>query len=126
MKITDSNALKLIEEANSNELDIRIENLDEIARDMYCDDPDISDLEVLKNEIDYLVDNFNEDGHCLHDDLHEARAFIRNTKNGKVFELTGCDLALSLKRNKARYNDAVEIVDEYKRIKKLQGELRKV
>ena len=117
MEIKDKEVLKLLNRVNCYDLRNGIELFPEEERDGK------SDMEIFLEELDYLLELFEEDS-TLRDDLIEARDFIKKTKNGKVILLNG-DLSpvytpsgfdLVLKRSR-------DIVNEYNRVMKLAKEL---
>lgn len=114
MKLTDKAAIKLMRRANCSELKESINTYpeDEIGNK--------SELEIVRDEIEYIVEMYEEGGTRLSEDLREAREILRDTNNGKFNRLTrDFDLYYSewdIKRSR-------NTVNEYKRLKRLLKEV---
>lgn len=114
MKIKDKAALAIIKRARSGDLKDHIESYPEDERDGK------TDLEIVRDEIDYLVYMYEEGGTIFSNDLDEAREILRETCNGKYNKITD-DFNLKytdwdIKRSRATVN-------EYKRLKRLLKEI---
>lgn len=110
MKITDKNVLKIIKKVRSWELEQRIEDYPQDEVDGR------SDMEMLKNELDWLIDNFEDEGCIIHEALVEAKRIIYETRNGCI--------PLNPYTLKPKYKDydikqAHDDVNEYNRLKRL-------
>ena len=81
MRLTDKEALKEIKMARSGELEMAIDEYPDDERDGR------SDMQMLADELSYILSCYTEDGHVLSDDLNRAREILRETKNGKVIPL---------------------------------------
>ena len=81
MKITDQNVKKWLKAIACEELYEMVDNYPDDERE------DRSDVQFFADELSYCISNYNEDGHCWHDDLEESRRILRETKNGKVIPL---------------------------------------
>ena len=112
MTFTDKEAVKELNRARSFELHCRIEDYPEYEREGR------SDFQILADELSWLLDNFNEDGHCLHDDLEDAREILRETKNGKVIPLWKDSLKPMY--SSSRIKGCRDIVNEYNRLVSLR------
>lgn len=78
MKITDKKALKIVNSIKCYECKESIESYPEDERDGK------TDLEIIKDEIDYFVYMFEEVEGSFKGDLDEAKEIRRRTKNYKV------------------------------------------
>ena len=114
MKITDKEVLRQLKIVRSSELRENIETLPEDEVDGR------SDMQVLKDELEYLLSMYDEGGTYQSDDLEQAREFIRETKNGKQFKLDINDPVRSIKKSKIRFEQAKNTVNEYNRLKSLE------
>ena len=109
MKITDKDALKELKRVRSFELEESLDTYPENERDGR------SDMQMLADELSYILSNYSEDGHVLCDDLERAKEIIRETQNGKVMPLWSSSL-----KPKYRPSDiqiARDAINEYRRLK---------
>lgn len=111
MKITDSAVLKELKRVRSFELEESIASYPDNERDGR------SDMQVLADECSWILSNYAEDGHVLHDDLEEAKEIIRKTKNGKVMVLWKDSLKPVW--SKSRIETARASINEFKRLQNL-------
>lgn len=117
--LTDERAKKLLASANSYELEYRI-SIQEI------DDPyfqGMTDMELLKEEADYLLGMYDEGGTVFSDELEEARHILRRTKNGKIIPME--NFAPIKRYNPRAVEWAKTVVNEYRRLKSLCNKLSK-
>lgn len=122
MEIKDKEVLKHLKEVNSSELSEYVRTFPEEELE------DKSEMDVLKGELDYLLEKYSDPDvwHCK--ELKEAKKFLKETNDGKSFSL---DIALfdsgnlsgHLKAQKQKVDEAREFVAEYKRLQKLAKEL---
>ena len=110
MKITNNEVIKILKKVKSYELEQRLEDYPEDEVDGR------SDMEMLKNELDWLIDNFEDEGCIIHEALMEAKQIIRETKNGCI--------PLNPYTLKPKYKDYIikqahDDVNEYNRLKRL-------
>ena len=117
MKLTDKEVLRQIKMARCGELE---ENIREISEDEI---EGRSDMQVLKDELAYLLDLYEDEGTGHSEDLTQARKFIRETKNGKQFKLDINDPVRSIKRSESRFEQAKNLINEYNRLKSLEKRL---
>lgn len=113
MILKDKTAIKLLRRAKCSELDESIRT--------YPDDErgDKTDLEILRDEISYLIEMYEEGGTRLSEDLEEARDILRETRNGKYNKLTS---DFKLVYSEFDIKRARSTVNEYKRLKSLVKE----
>ena len=76
-----------------------------------------SDMQMLADELSYILSNYTEDGHTLCEDLKESREILRETKNGKVIPLW--QSTLKPVYSKSRIECARSTINEYNRLKSL-------
>ena len=101
-------AIRELNKTKSGELWDRIDEFPEEERDGR------SDLQILADELSYLIDNYNESGHCMHDDLEEAKEILKETQNGKVIPLIKSTLQPIY--DKSRIVSCFNVVEEYKNL----------
>ena len=119
MTITDKKVLRMLTSLNCYELEERIEDMDETDRDGR------SDIQVFADEVSLFLSNYNEDGHTWHDDLTNARALLRETKQGTVIPLDSRTLKPKDGYRPYDIEGAKNIVDEYNRLKRTYTQLKK-
>ena len=115
MTITDKEALKELKKVRSGELEMSVDGYPEDERDGR------TDMQVIADELSWILSNFNEDGHTLHDDLQEAREILRETKNGKVIPLWKSTLKPMY--TQSRIQCCRDTINEYNRLKNLMKRL---
>ncbi len=116
MNITDQNTKRILKKLRSYELEDRISDYPEEERDGR------SDMEMLESELDWYIDNLEDDGCSSHEALEEAKEILRKSRHGK-------EIPPNIYTGKPmwRENDIQEaknIVNEYNRLKRLQKKLR--
>ena len=118
MKLIDKVALDLLEKANSTELDCAIYDMTEEDREGR------TDLQVLADEVDWILYGFTEDdGCCRFYDLKEARSKLRRTENGKVIPISSETFRPLPGYRPDEINDARDLVNEINRLKRLQKKI---
>lgn len=121
MKITDKEVLKQLKIVRCSDLDENIRTLSEDGIEGR------SDMQVLKDELEYLLSMYDEGGTCYSEDLEQAREFMRETKNGKVIPCYNT-LPPTPKYSVTRFNlelgRARNTINEYNRLKSLDKRLR--
>lgn len=115
MKITDKEVLKELNRARSGELWCRMEDFPEDEIDGR------SEMQMLADELSWLIENFEESGCCLKEDLDEAREILQETKNGKAIPLWKDSLKPMY--SQSRIQSCRDTVNEYKRLKNLMKRL---
>jgi len=120
MKITDKEVLKQLNIVKCSELREHIEDTadDEIEGR--------SDMQILRDELEYLLDLYEEGGTCHNDDLIQAREFMKETKRGKSIpfyntfpptpKYTPVRLKIMLERAKNTINEYNRLVSLAKRL----------
>lgn len=119
MKITDKNVKKWLKAIDCEELTEMVESYPEDELDGR------SEIQVFTDELSYAISNYNEDGHCWHDDLLQARALLRETENGRRIPV---DLeTFKPRRGYMPYDieSAKHTVNEYKRMVYRYNQLKK-
>ena len=114
MNITDKDVLKELKRVRSSELNMYIENFPEDEVDGR------SDIQVVADELSWVLSCFKENGHVLCDDLEESRYILRKTKNGKVINL-GPDMRPEYPKH--RIQSCRDCVNEYNRLVNFQKRL---
>lgn len=117
MKLTDTNALNELKKARSSELDEAINSYPEDERDGR------TDLQMLADELSYILSNFEESGHVLCDDLAHAKEVLYKTKYGKVIPLW--QSTLTPVYSKSDIEIAKSTINEYKRLQSCMKRLNK-
>lgn len=118
MIITDKEAIKELKKTRSSELYCRIENFpdDEIEGR--------SDMQMVIDELSYLISNFTEEGHSLCEDLQEAKKILRETKNGKTIPLWKDSLKPVY--TQSRIQSCRDTINEFNRLKSMLKRLNKM
>ena len=116
-KITDAKAKGILKRARCYDLEYNIETYPEDERDGK------TDLDIVRDELDYLVELYEEDGTLLSEDLDLSREILRETKNGKTIPIYvyADGLKFVPKYSKWQIENARSTVNEYRRLKRLQG-----
>lgn len=112
MKLTNKEAIALRKKAKCCDLD---ENISTMPQDEF-DDSGRSELQFVQDEIEYLIDMYEEDGTIYSEDLEIAREILRETKNGKEMPLD----SLRPRYRPWQVENAKSTVSEYRRLKRLQ------
>lgn len=115
MRFVDEEAKRYLKSVRSARLEELIEETDELDKE------DRSDLEVLYDEVNYLVGLYLEDGTVPRDEYLEAKKIVRKTENGKVMPLN--PNSLKPRYSEQQVEDAKELVNEVRRLKRLSDTL---
>jgi hypothetical protein len=118
MEFTNKEALRQLKFANSSELNGMIHDYPEDEREGR------TDLEMLKNEVDYLLDKYHSSETVQNDELREARKILRLTRNGIPFEANWRTGELKAKYTKGEIQQAHDTVNEFRRLENLEKRLR--
>jgi len=81
VKLTDKTAIKMLEKARLGYVEHSLWTYPEDERDGR------NDLQMLADETGYFYSSHLDDGHCLRNELLEARALLKRTKYGKVIPI---------------------------------------
>ena len=114
MIIKDPEARKVLKRANSEIIDEMVDSYPEDEID------NKSDLEIVLDEISYLVWKYEDDGTIQYEDLSFSKQVIKETDNGKSMPVLLPDF--KFKYTKQEVQDAIDTVAEYKRLKKILKE----
>lgn len=114
MKITDEKALKELKRVASHELEwlLRDYPQEEVG--------DRSDLQMMADEVSYMLDCYAEDGNLRHVALKKAYMVKDRTKNFTTIPLDG-NLKPVYRGIELQFSKGV--IDEHKRLMELQGRL---
>lgn len=115
MKITDAEVLKELKKVRSFDLEESLMTYPDNERD------ERSDMQMLADECSWILSNYSEDGHVLHEDLMEAREIMRKTKRGTV-TLVYMD-SLKPVYSTSRIECARDTINEYRRLQNLMKRL---
>ena len=110
MTITDKNVIRWLKVLNSPEVEEHFEYMNEAEVDGR------TDAQLLADELSYCISNYNEDGHCWHDDLNQAKELLRKTKNGTQIPLDPRTLKPKYGYSKWDIEIARNTVNEYRRM----------
>ena len=116
MTITDSKVKGILKKLRSYELEDRLSDYPEEERDGR------SDMSMLRDELDWYIDNLEDDGCSSHEELELAREILNKTKYGKVIPLNRYTLKPVWKPSDIQ--EAKNTINEYNRLKRLQKRLR--
>ena len=120
MKITDKEVLRQLKIVNCPDLEENIKTIPE------CEVNERSDLEILKEELEYLLDLYESEGCCRNECLMQAKSFMRETKKGKVMPCYNTFPPVpkyTVEQLKLKLEGAKDILNEYARLKRLKGRL---
>lgn len=111
MKFTDKTAERIFKSIKCIEVKESIESYPEDERD------DKTDLDIIRDEVEYFVYMFEEVDGAFKDDLERSRAILRETNNGKCNKII-------LPEFKLKYSDyqikaAKQTVSEYRQLKRI-------
>lgn len=116
MKITDTEVLKELNRVNSFDLEEDLETYPEDERDGR------TDLQMLADEVSYILSCYQEDGHVLCDSLEESKEILRRTKNGKVIPLWKSTLKPVYRESQIQTSK--DIINEHRRLQSLYKRLQ--
>ena len=118
MKFTDKEALKIFNSIKCYEVKESIDSYPEEERNGK------TDLEIIRDEVDYFVYMFEEVDGVFKGSLEESREILRKTKNGKVSPI----YLPSLRPVYQPYEveRAKRTVSEYRQLKRIQKKLKEV
>lgn len=116
MKFKDRSTRYLLKQFKSRELEARIADYPEEQRFGR------SDLQILRDEVDWYIDNLEDEGHRLNKELNIARKIIKETERGTV---PLHPYLLIPKYSQDQIDMAHDLVNEYNRLKELKAELYK-
>lgn len=115
MRFVDEEAKRYLASVRSARLEELIEETDKLDKE------DRSDLEILYDEVNYLVELYMEDGTAPREEYLKAKEIVRKTENGKVMPLN--PISLKPRYSKQQVEDAKELVNEVRRLKRLSDTL---
>jgi hypothetical protein len=112
--LKDRTAINILKRARSSDLEYNIQTFPEEERDGK------TDLEILRDEMDYLISMYEEEGTIYSNDLEEAREILRETRYGKANIITS---DFRLKYSDWDIQRSRATVNEYNRLKLLMREV---
>lgn len=120
MKLTDKTAVKLLNKVRCYDLEEDIETYPEEEL------VGVSNMQILTDEVSWIVSCYYEGGHCLCEDREEALYILRETEYGKKNYIDGLLSGKPSFRYRASQiqwaKDTINKVNRLKRLlKKLQG-----
>lgn len=116
MKLTDKEAIKALKKVRCGEL---WEMLDEYPENEI---DGRTDWEMIANEAGWLLDSYNSDDTCRHEDLEDARRILAETKYGKVMPYRFPSLQPVYKPHQIQ--SAKDQVNEYNRLTRFVAKLK--
>lgn len=115
MRFIDVEAKKYLKSVRSARLEELIADTDELDRE------DRSDLKILYDQVNYLVELYMEDDTVPRGEYLEAKKIVRETENGKVMPLN--PISLKPRYSKQQVEDAKNLVNVVRRLKRLSDTL---
>lgn len=115
MTITDKEVLKELDRVRSYDLREDLNTYPEDERDGR------SDMQMLADEVSYILSCYSEEGHCLGDGLRESKEILRETKNGKVIPLWKETLTPMYRESQIQMSR--KIINEHRRLQNLYKRL---
>lgn len=122
MELTNKKLIKMLEKARLYELEFRIEEIDDTS-DM--EEEGMTEPEYILREVQWLIEDYNDDGCLTHEALLSARQLLRETDNGKRIPT---DLGFRPLKGYSKYDieEARNLVNEYRRTKRFCEKLEKM
>lgn len=114
MKITDEKALKELKTVRSYELEWLLQEFPQDEVD------DRSDLQMVADELSYMLDCYAEDGNARHEALNKAYMIKCRTKNFTTIPLDG-NLKPIYREIEIQFSKG--IINEHRRLESLQKRL---
>ena len=123
MKLKDEKLNKLISKANLPELEYRL--------GCYEDDSDMkaegmNEWQYVMREVEWILEDFQDDGHTLYEELQDARWLLRKTDYGKRIPISSTTFRPLDGFQPFRIETAKNVVNEYNRTKRFAERLRKM
>lgn len=113
------NIIDLLKKYPCDELDYRLDN--------YLSENDfeeLGELNCVKREVDWLIEDFENENHAIGQELSDALELKKISKNFKQLPAFKTDnFANEIRVNENKYDDAKNIIKSYKNALKLQKEL---
>ena len=109
-EITDKDVKKILKYIDMAELTESINTLPENERRLR------SDLEILIDEIEYFIWNYESDGNIFGDALKESKDILKVTKRGKYIPISTVTFTPIISRS--YIENAKDTVAEYRRLKR--------
>lgn len=115
MKFIDEEAKTYLQKARSARLDEQIKEIDELDREGR------SDLKILYDEVNYLVDLYMDDDTVPREEYLDAKKIMRETENGKCMPFN--PITFKARYSSRQVSDAKALVNEVRRLKRLSDTL---
>ena len=127
MEIKDQRIAKLLKKHYCRELDYRL-NEYSMDDDSQKDLEEMGELDYIKREIDWIIEDFEDSNHACGEDLEEAMRLKKTSKNFKEYDIDPLskDFKKNLQSKEIEFNQAKETIQEYKNALKLQKEISKL
>jgi len=117
MLFTDKQARKIFNSIKCYECKESIESYPEDERD------GMTDIDIIRQEVEYFIYLFEEVDGALSGDLEESREILRETHNGKTIPIVGGLARPRLKYTEWDIKRAKNTVSEYRQLKSLLKKL---
>lgn len=118
MKVTDPKVKKIIKSLKCDEVKESIRSYPEEERDGK------TDIEILRDEVAYYLEMYEEEGTRLGDDLEEANVIKRRTKNFKCTPYHISPVCFEPVYPEWRIQAAKRTIEEYNQLKRLTKKLK--
>lgn len=107
------------------ELDFRLDNY---TSEEDCNDyKELGELNYIKREIDWIIEDFEDESHALGQSLVDALELKKESKNFKQLPAFKTNnLFNEIRHNEIKFNDAKALIKDYKNAIKLQKELSRL
>ena len=127
MEIKDLRIAKLLKKHYCRELDYRLSNYS-TDEDSQKDLEQMGELDYIKRELDWIIEDFKNLDHACGEDLKEAMRLKKTSKNFKEYELDPLDknFKKNLQTKEIEFEQAKSTILEYKNALKLQKEFAKL
>lgn len=118
MRLKDNEVVKLLKQVNSWELKNSIETWD--TEEALASGK--SDMQIFMDELEYCIEMYEDGGTTWHYDLESAKEFLKETRGGRI-PMDGLKPRYTMQALEVKKKSASAIVNEYKRLKKMQAKL---
>lgn len=118
MKFTDKTSIRLLKRLDCSELTESIRTLPEDEAKGQAD------IDILRQELDYIIELYEEDGTLFSEDLEISKRIMRETRNGKTMP---CRITeghqIRFIYTPAQVQNAKRTINEYRRLKRIRKEI---
>lgn len=118
------NIKELLKKYPCYELDYRLDNY--LSEDDFTE---LGELKSIKREVDWLIEDFEDENCAIGQELADAlelKIISKNFKQLPPLNSKTNNFAYEIKANEIKYNNAKDLIKDYKNALKLQKELNRL